>query len=260
MKIGIIGSGNIGGTLTRRLQAAGHDVTVSNSRGPQTLKGLTEETGARAATVEEAARDSELVVLAVPVAAVPSLPADAFRDKVVVDADNYYPERDGDIPEVADNSLTSSRWTAAHLQGARVVKAFSTIYAQPARGGRPGRPDRVALPVAADDMAAKRTVMALVDELGFGPIDAGAWTSWRRQPGTPVYGTDHGGRVRRILPRRDHNTRRTTGRRRYPGRVLADSGAAGSAPSTCWLIRREPGGPGGDPPPWMTAGCTPSGG
>lgn len=194
MKIGIIGSGNIGGTLTRRLQAAGHDVTVSNSRGPQTLKALTEETGARAATVEEAARDSELVVLAVPVAAVPSLPADAFRDKVVVDADNYYPERDGDIPEVADNSLTSSRWTAAHLQGARVVKAFNTIYAQHLlEGGRPaGDPDRVALPVAADDMAAKRTVMALVDELGFDPIDAGALDeSWRQQPGTPVYGTDH---------------------------------------------------------------------
>jgi predicted dinucleotide-binding enzyme len=194
MKIGIIGSGNIGGTLTRRLKRLGHDVKVANSRGPQSLKGLSEETGAKASTVDDATRDADLVVIAVPVAAVPMLPADAFRDKVVVDAGNYHPERDGDIMEIADRSLSSSRWTAAHFPGARVIKAFNNIYAQHlGERGRPaGEHDRIALPVAGDDPAAKRTVMAVVEELGFDPVDAGTLDeSWRQQPETPVYGTDH---------------------------------------------------------------------
>jgi len=193
MKIGIIGAGKIGGALTRRFAAVGHDVTVANSRGPQSLKGFTEETGSKASTVESAARNADLVVIAVPVAAVPSLPSDAFRDKVVVDADNYYPEGDGNIPDIADRSLTSSRWTAAHLPGAKIVKAFNTIYAEHlVDEGRPaGAAGRVALPVAGDDPAAKRTVMALVDEIGFDPVDAGSLDeSWRQQPNTPVYGAD----------------------------------------------------------------------
>ncbi|MDT5024634.1 MAG: 8-hydroxy-5-deazaflavin:NADPH oxidoreductase [Micromonosporaceae bacterium] len=203
MKIGIIGSGNFGGTLTRRLKTLGHDVKVANSRGPQSLTGLSEETGAKASTIDDAARDADLVVIAVPVVAVPMLPADAFRDKVVVDANNYNPERDGDIMEIADRSLTSSRWTAAHLPGARVIKAFNNIYAQHLgeRGRPPGQDDRIALPVAGDDAAAKRTVMAVVEELGFDPVDAGTLDeSWRQQPDTPVYGTDHDAAgVRRCL-------------------------------------------------------------
>lgn len=194
MRIGVIGAGNFGGTLARRLRSAGHDVTVANSRGPQSLTALTAETGIKADTVEGAARGADVVVIAVPMAAVPRLPAEAFRGKVVIDADNYYPERDGDIPDVADLSLTSSRWTAAHLPGAHVVKAFNNIYAQTLLEGgrRPGEEDRIALPVAADDPGAKRTVMAIVDELGFDPVDAGALDeSWRQQPGTPVYGTHH---------------------------------------------------------------------
>ena len=194
MKIGIIGSGNIGSALTRLLRGRGHDVMVSNSRGPQSLNGLTEETGAKASTVENTARNSDLVFLAVPVAAVPDLPADAFRDKVIVDADNYYPERDGNITEIADRSLTSSRWTAVHFPGARVVKAFNNIYAENlANDGRPaGANDRVGLPVAGDDAAAKRIVMTVVEELGFDPVDAGTLDeSWRQQPDTPVYGTHH---------------------------------------------------------------------
>ncbi len=189
MKIGIIGAGNIGGTLARRLTPLGHDVTVANAHGPQSLKALTDETGAKASTVEGAARDGDVVVIAVPLAAVPSLPSDAFRNKVVVDADNYYYDRDGNIPEIADNSLTSSEWTAAQLPGARVVKAFNTnIAAHLLDGGRPpGDQSRIALPVAGDDPAAKRTVMGLVDELGFDPIDAGGLAeSWRQQPNTPV--------------------------------------------------------------------------
>lgn len=194
MKIGIIGSGNIGGTLTRRLQELGHDVTVANSRGPQSLTALTAETGASAGTVEHTARDNELVVIAVPVAAVTTLPLEAFRDKLIVDATNYSPERDGDIVEIADKSLTSSRWTAEHFPGARVVKAFNTIYARHLLdNGRPAGSDgRIALPIAGDDPAAKATVMTMVDELGFDPVDAGTLDeSWRQQPDTPVYGADH---------------------------------------------------------------------
>ncbi len=203
MKIGIIGSGNIGGTLTRRLRSLGYDVTIANSRGPDTLTELVAETGATASTTESAARNADIVVLAVPVRAVPSLPAGALRDKVVIDANNYYRERDGDIAEIAGKELTSSRWTAERLPGARVVKAFNTIQAHHLfANGRPaGEDGRIALPVAGDDTAAKLTVMAMVDELGFDPIDAGTLDqSWRQQPGTPVYGTDHDAtRVRRDL-------------------------------------------------------------
>ena len=193
MKIGIIGSGHIGGTLTRRLCALGHDVSVANSRGPQSLADLAAETGATAGTLEDTVRGAELVVIAVPVKAVPDLPAALFDGKLVVDADNYYPERDGDIPELLDRSLSSSRWTAEHLKGAQVVKVFNTIRAPHLMdNGRPaGAPDRIALPVAGDDPAAKRVVMELVDELGFDPVDGGTLDgSWRQQPGTPVYGAD----------------------------------------------------------------------
>lgn len=193
MRIGIIGSGNIGGTLTRKFRGAGHDVTVANSRGPQTLSQLASETGAHAGTVSEAASVADVVVLAVPMGAVPDLPADAFRGKVVVDADNYYPARDGTIPEIADGDLTSSQWTAAQLPGTQVVKTFNTIYAQHLRDeGRPaGDERRIALPVAGDDAAAKRVVMALVDEIGFDPVDAGSLAdSWRQEPDTPVYTAD----------------------------------------------------------------------
>jgi predicted dinucleotide-binding enzyme len=193
MKIGIIGSGHIGGTLTRRFQDLGHDVTIANSRGPETLGDIARETGATAGTVEEAAAAGEVVVIAVPVRAVPDLPSAAFRDKVVVDANNYYPQRDGDIEQLDDKSLTSSRWTAESLPGAKVVKVFNNIQSGHLLSyGRPaGDAERIALPVAGDDKAAKQTVMTLVDELGFDPVDAGTLDeSWRQQPGTPVYGTN----------------------------------------------------------------------
>ncbi|MEU1889455.1 NAD(P)-binding domain-containing protein [Micromonospora rifamycinica] len=193
MKIGIIGSGHIGGTLTRRLRSLGHDVTVTNSRGPDSLTDLAQETGAVAGTLEQAVQDAELVVVAVPLLVVPELPAPLFDGKIVVDADNYYPQRDGDIAELLDRSLTSSRWTADHLKGARVVKTFNNIQAAHLmdRGRPAGAGDRIALPVAGDDAEAKRLVMQLVDALGFDPVDAGTLDeSWRQQPDTPVYGTD----------------------------------------------------------------------
>ena len=133
------------------------------------------------------------MVVAVPVKAVPTLTAELFDGKLVVDADNYYPERDGDIAELLDRSLSSSRWTAEHLKGARVVKAFNNIQALHLmeKGTPAGSPDRIALPVAGDDAQAKQVVMELVEELGFDPVDAGTLDeSWRQQPDTPVYGTD----------------------------------------------------------------------
>ncbi|RBI95315.1 NADP oxidoreductase [Micromonospora provocatoris] len=193
MEIGIIGSGHIGGTLTRRLRSLGHDVAVANSRGPESLADLAGETGARAVSVEDAVQGAELVVIAIPLKAVPQLPAALFDGKLVVDANNYYPQRDGDVPELLDRSLSSSRWTADHLKGARVVKVFNNIQAAHLMDeGKPaGTAGRIALPVAADDADAKRTVMGLVDELGFDPVDAGTLDeSWRQQPDTPVYGTD----------------------------------------------------------------------
>jgi predicted dinucleotide-binding enzyme len=192
MKIGIIGSGNIGGTLARRLQSLGHDVTVANSRGPDTLADLAARTGATAGTVSDAAA-ADLVVIAIPVRAVPDLPVGAFAGKVVVDADNYYPRRDGHIAPIDDGTVTSSRWTADRLPGARVVKAFNTIYFRHLleRGRPAGAHGRIALPVAGDDADAKNTVMALVDALGFDPVDAGTLDeSWRQEPDAPVAGAD----------------------------------------------------------------------
>jgi predicted dinucleotide-binding enzyme len=192
MRIGIVGSGNIGGALTRRLSALGHDVAVSNSRGPDSLAALVVETGARAATVEHAVRDADLVFVAVPLKAVPDLPADAFAEKVVVDCDNYYPGRDGEIAQI-EAGTPSSTWVAQHFPGATLVKAINNIQAsQLEQAGRPaGEPDRIALPVASDDGAAKQRVVGLIDELGFDAVDSGTLAdSWRQEPGTPVYGTD----------------------------------------------------------------------
>jgi predicted dinucleotide-binding enzyme len=190
MRIGILGSGNIGGTLTRRFSELGHDVSVANTRGPDSLRDLAEETGATPATQEDAVRDADLVVLAVPVKAVPDLPS--LDGKLVVDANNYYPGRDGQIAEI-DGGKASSRWVADHHPGATVVKAFNTInWRNLLADGRPhGDPDRIALPVAADDAEAKATVSELIDALGFDPIDAGSLDDSRRQePGTPVYGAN----------------------------------------------------------------------
>lgn len=192
MRIGIIGSGNIGGTLTRRLQALGHEVTVANSRGPDTLAGLAAETGATAASVEEAAAAGEIVVVAVPLAAVPDLPVAALAGRIVVDAGNYYPQRDGTI-EAIEAGTPSTRWVAGALAGATVVKAFNSIRAQHLLelGREPGSPGRIALPVAGDDPAATARVRALVEELGFDAVDAGGLDdSGRQQPGTAVYGAD----------------------------------------------------------------------
>jgi 8-hydroxy-5-deazaflavin:NADPH oxidoreductase len=196
MKIGIIGAGQIGGTLTRRLTALGHEVFVSNSRGPDTLAALAGETGAKAVSTTEAARAGDVVVVTIPEAKIRDLPKGLFAavrdDVVVIDTGNYYPrERDGRIEEI-EAGMTESRWVE-HQLGRPVVKAFNNIYAKHLlEFGRPaGSPGRIALPIAGDDGRAKRIVLQLVDELGFDGVDAGGLDdSWRQQPGTPVYASD----------------------------------------------------------------------
>lgn len=196
MKIGIIGAGNIGGTLTRRLTALGHTVSVANSRGPETLAALATETGAKAVTAPEAARSGDLVIVTIPERHIPNLPRGLFQgvpdSVVVVDTGNYYPrQRDGRIAAI-EAGLTESEWVAQQL-GRPVIKAFNNIYAQHLleRGRPKGTPGRIALPVAGDDRAAKAVVLQLVDDLGFDGVDAGPLAeSWRQQPGSPVYTAD----------------------------------------------------------------------
>jgi predicted dinucleotide-binding enzyme len=196
MKIGIIGAGQIGGTLTRRLTALGHKVSVANSRGPKSLAALASETGAKAVSVEEAARSGEVVVVTIPEKNIPQLPRKLFdgvaREVVVVDTGNYYPrQRDGRIDGIEDG-LTESRWVEKQL-GRPVIKAFNNIYAEHLlKLGKPSSTrGRIALPVAGDDAAAKEVVLRLVEELGFDAVDAGGLDeSWRQQPGTRVYTAD----------------------------------------------------------------------
>jgi len=196
MKIAVIGTGNIGGNLARRFRALGHDVSIANSRGPETLGDLARETGAKPVTVSEAARAGDVVIVTIPLKNVPALPSDLFAavpaSVVVVDTGNYYPQqRDGKIAEI-EAGMTESRWTAVQLKRP-VIKAFNNIYAQHLleKGKPKGSPGRIALPIAGDDEAAKSVVMKLIDELGFDPVDAGSIDdSWKQQPGTPVYGSD----------------------------------------------------------------------
>lgn len=195
MKIGIIGSGHIGGTLTRRLAALGHDVSVANSRGPESLHELANETGAHASTVRDAVRGKDVLIVAIPERAVLDLPRDLFstveKDTVIVETGNYYPQRDGRIAEI-EEGMPESRWVEKEFHHP-VIKAFNNIrFDHLMNSGRPaGSPDRVALPVSGDDARAKKVVMRLVEELGFDPVDAGSLDeSWRQQPGTPVYTTD----------------------------------------------------------------------
>jgi 8-hydroxy-5-deazaflavin:NADPH oxidoreductase len=193
MKIGIIGSGHIGGTLAKLFVAAGHEVAVSNSRQPDTLAGLVEELGnrARAMTAADAERFGELVVVSVPLGRYREVPADAIGGKVVIDTNNYYPPRDGQFPELDDDSTTSSELLQAHLPGARVVKAFNAIvWTRLRNDGRPaGDPERLGIPISGDDEQAKRTVAEVINEIGFDPVDAGTLPKGGRkhQPGTPAY-------------------------------------------------------------------------
>lgn len=190
--LGLIGSGMIGGALARLAVAAGLDVVLSNSRGPETLAGLVAELGARAraATPEEAAQAGDLVVATVPLNAYDRLPAAALAGRTVIDTMNYYPERDGRIAELDAGGPTSSELVQRHLADSRVVKAFNNIdFRRLLTSARPvGAPDRSALPIAGDDPTAKADAAGLLDVLGYDAVDVGALAdSWRSEPGTPVY-------------------------------------------------------------------------
>ncbi len=196
MDIGIIGAGNIGGTLTRLLTQKGHTVRVANSRDPETLADLAAETGATAVWAKEAAVDADLVILSIPQKNVPDLAPGIVRTAKagapVIETNNYYPrERDGRIAEIEDGT-PESVWVSEQL-GVPVFKVFNGIFWKHLleRGVPSGASGRIALPIAGDDPQNKRIVFDLVDQIGFEPVDGGTLAeSWRQQPGMPVYGTD----------------------------------------------------------------------
>ena len=191
--LGLIGAGHIGSQLARLAIANGYSVVISNSRGPETLSGLVAELGpkARAAAPAEAAKAGDIVVVTLPLKNYKTVPVEPLAGKVVIDTNNYYPQRDGQIPELDNESSTVSELLQAHLPKSKVVKAFNHIYAaQLTTDGRPsGSKNRRALVIAGDDPAAKATVTDLLDQFGFDTVDAGPLQEgWRIQRDTPGYG------------------------------------------------------------------------
>lgn len=190
MRLGIIGAGVVGAGVARLAVAAGHQVTIANSRGPESLAPLCADIGCEAGTAREAAMAGELVLIAVPLSQLAALPADALADKIVLDANNYYPERDGAFVELDQHNTTTSELLAQRLPGARIVKAFNAILASDLdRHARlAGSPDRRALPIAGDDAAAKARVVELYDQLGYDTVDAGPLSEgWRFERAKPAY-------------------------------------------------------------------------
>lgn len=203
MRIGIIGAGNIGATLARSLTKAGHKVAVANSRGPESLREIEASTGARAVTIEQVGNDVDALILSIPQRAVAILQKTLFaRAPFIIDTNNYYPFRDGRI-EALDNGLADSVWVAQQIDRP-VVKAFNSIQSNSlAHFGRPaGAPDRIALPISGDNREMLKATASIVDDVGFDAVEAGdLQSSWRQQPGSPVYCTDLGAEdLRRMLP------------------------------------------------------------
>jgi 8-hydroxy-5-deazaflavin:NADPH oxidoreductase len=194
MKIGILGTGHIGKTLALKLPAAGHDVKVANSRGPETIGADVLASGARAVSAAEAVKDVDVVILSIPLNRIPSvapLVADLPAETVVIDTSNYYPFRDSKIDAIEAGQV-ESLWVAEQL-GRPVVKAWNSIGSDSfaRKGTAPGSPGRIALPVAADREADRKVGMQLVEDTGFDAFDAGTLAeSWRQQPGAPCYCTD----------------------------------------------------------------------
>ncbi|MDD2859413.1 MAG: NAD(P)-binding domain-containing protein [Candidatus Nanopelagicales bacterium] len=190
--LGLIGSGKIGSTVARLAVAAGYDVVLSNSRGPETLSELVEELGprARAGTAAEAAEAGDIVVVTIPLRAYREVPVAPLAGKVVIDTNNYYPQRDGEIAELDDESTTTSELLQAHLPESHVVKAFNNIwYVALLQLARPtGAADRSAIVIAGDDAAAKATVTEFLDRIGYDTLDAGPLAEgWRFQRDTAAY-------------------------------------------------------------------------
>ncbi|MGE6107705.1 NADPH-dependent F420 reductase [Aeromonas sobria] len=196
MKIGIIGAGNIGATLARKLSANGHEIKLANSRGPDSIRDLALEVGATAVTREDAVKEVDAIILAIPFEKhrnQTNLFSQVPESVVVIDTSNYYPFRDNAIAEV-DNGKPESVWTSEQI-GRPVVKAWNAALAATLtdKGLPSGAPGRIALPVAGDDAQAKAVVLKLISETGFDALDAGLLSkSWRQQPGTPAYCTELG--------------------------------------------------------------------
>ena len=191
--IGLIGAGHIGSQLARLAVKSGYDAVLSNSRGPQTLAGLVKELGpkARAGTTAEAAKAGDIVVVTVPLKSYRQVPVEPLVGKVVIDTNNYYPNRDGHIPELDNESTTTAELLQAHLPKSKVVKAFNHIYAAELTtdGGPAGTKNRRALAIYGNDPEARKTVAHLIDQFGFDVVDGGSLEeSWRIQRDTPGYG------------------------------------------------------------------------
>jgi 8-hydroxy-5-deazaflavin:NADPH oxidoreductase len=194
MKIGIIGAGYIGGNAAKLFTKAGHEVAIANSRGAETLRDLVAELGgkAQAVNVEEAAKFGEIVFVSIPFGKYAELPADAFEGKIVIDSNNYYPERDGNFVELDEGQTTSSELLGNHLKGARIVKGFNTIWFEHLKTqGRKDLPleERRVIFIAGDDSEAKAAVAKLIEEIGFAAVDTGDLSDGGKsqQPGSPVY-------------------------------------------------------------------------
>jgi len=194
MKIGIIGAGNIGGTAAKLFVKAGHEIAIANSRGAETLKDLIAELGenARAVSIEEAVKFGEVVFISIPFGKYKTLPADAFDGKIVIDSNNYYPDRDSGFAELDDNKTTSSEMLAEHLRGARIVKGFNTIWFEhlKTQGNTELTTDeRRAIFIAGDDAEAKKTLARLIEEIGFAAVDTGDLRDGglTQQPDTAIY-------------------------------------------------------------------------
>ena len=195
MNIGLIGPGQIGEVIIRKLRGVGYSGKMANSRGPESLKDLAENTGAMPVSVEQVVQDVDMLFIAVPQKAIPELPKGllkkAKKETIVIDVGNYYPFRDGRIDEI-ENGLTESVWVERHI-GRPVVKVLNNIIAKAlAEAGRPaGSRDRVAFPISGDNPKSKEIVAQLIDRIGFDSVDAGTIAeSWRQQPGSPLYCTN----------------------------------------------------------------------
>ena len=194
MKIGIIGAGNIGANAAKLFVKAGHEIAIANSRGAETLKDLVAELGenARAVSIEDAANFGDIIFISIPFGKYKTLLANAFDGKIVVDSNNYYPDRDGNFAELDDNKTTSSEMLAEHLRGARIVKGFNTIWFEHLKTqGDVSLPveERRAIFIAGDDAEAKKTVARLIEEIGFAAVDTGDLSDGgaTQQPDTAIY-------------------------------------------------------------------------
>src|SRR5882672_3918863 len=212
MRIGFIGAGNIGGTLARHVAKLGHQVSIANSRGPESLTALAAEIGATPVSVVDAAKAGEIVVIAIPTKAVTDLPRGLFAgvpgSVVVIDIGNYHPElRDGHIDAI-DRGMLDSQWVAQQI-GHPVIKALNNILSKSLleKGVPRGTRGRIALSVAGDSSDARAAVLRLVDDLGFDPVDGGVLDeSWRQQTGTPAYCRDlEAAALRRALAEADRS-------------------------------------------------------